>query len=115
MRLVALFAALRHPMPPSLLCVAEIENGLDPRTIQMVLADIRRVTEAGRTQVMVTTHSPFLLDQVPLESLVLVSRDEGQLPRFTRPAESKVVREWANSFAPGQLYTSGTLQRGDDE
>jgi len=115
MRLVALLAVLRHPKPPSLLCVEEIENGLDPRTVMMVLAEIRRATEAGRMQVMVTTHSPYLLDQVPLESIVLVTRDEGQSPRFTRPAESAVVHEWAKQFAPGQLYVSGTLRRPVDE
>lgn len=116
-RLVALLAALRHPEPPPLLCIEEAENGLDPRTIQMVLAEIKRAVEAGRTQVMLTTHSPYLLDQVPLESLVLVSREDGRPPRFVRPAESKVVREWAKRFTlrPGELYVSGTLRRAEEE
>lgn len=87
LRLVALLALLRHPHPPSLICVEEIENGLDPRTIHLVVDEILRATDAGRTQIMVTTHSPYLLDLVPLESLVLVTRDEGQPPRFERPAK----------------------------
>ena len=31
LRIVALLACLRHPKPPPLLVVEEIENGLDPR------------------------------------------------------------------------------------
>lgn len=114
LRLVALLALLRHPRPPSLLCVEEVENGLDPRTLQLVVRELLRAAKAGRTQIMITTHSPYLLDLVPLESLVLVARDEGGPPRFDRPAAHEEVREWARRFAPGQLYTMGTLHQRRD-
>ncbi len=109
LRLVALLALLRHPRPPSLLCVEEIENGLDPRTIQLVVNELLNATESGRTQIMVTTHSPYLLDLVPLDSLVLVERKAGSPPTFDRPASHVEVRGWAESFMPGRLYTMGTL------
>jgi predicted ATPase len=115
LRLVALLALLRHPRPPSLVCIEEVENGLDPRTIHVVVDELLRAAESGRTQVMLTTHSPYLLDLVPLESLILVARDEGNPPRFERPADHAEVRAWAQRFAPGRLYTMGTLhqRRGD--
>ncbi len=109
LRLVALLALLRHPRPPSLLCVEEIENGLDPRTIHLVVEELREAADSGRTQILVTTHSPYLLDLVDLDHLVLVARDGGGPPRFDRPAEHDDVREWGKRFAPGQLYTMGTL------
>jgi predicted ATPase len=113
LRLVALLALLRHPRPPSLICVEEIENGLDPRTIQLVVNQLLNAAESGRTQIMVTTHSPYLLDLVPLESLVFVEREEGKPPTFGRPADHEAVRGWAESFAHGRLYTMGTFrQRG---
>lgn len=111
LRLVALLALLRHPRPPSLICVEEIENGLDPRTIHLVVNELLRAADDGRTQLMVTTHSPYLLDLVPLESLVLVAREAGEPPRFERPAAHKEVQAWAKTFAPGRLYTMGTLHR----
>ncbi len=114
LRLVALLALLRHPRPPSLLCVEEVENGLDPRTLHLVVRELLRAAESGRTQIMVTTHSPYLLDLVPLESLVLVARDEGGPPRFDRPAAHEEVRAWAERFAPGKLYTMGTLHQRRD-
>ncbi|HSN98719.1 MAG TPA: AAA family ATPase [Candidatus Nanopelagicales bacterium] len=111
LRLVALLALLRHPRPPSLLCVEEVENGLDPRTIHVVVDELMRAAEGGRTQIVITTHSPYLLDLVPLESLVLVAREAGKPPRFDRPADHEEVREWAQRFAPGRLYTMGTLHQ----
>lgn len=114
LRLVALLALLRHPRAPSLLCIEEVENGLDPRAIHVVMEEILRAT-AGGTQVLMTTHSPYLLDLVPLESLVLVTRDKGDPPRFERPADHEEVRLWARRFTPGRLYAMGTLHRRRDE
>jgi predicted ATPase len=111
LRLVALLAVLRHPRPPSVLCVEEIENGLDPRTIHIVVDELLRASEAGRTQILITTHSPYLLDLLPLDSLVLVARDEGGPPRFDRPGDHEEVRAWARQFAPGKLYTMGTMHQ----
>lgn len=111
LRLVALLALLRHPRPPSLICIEELENGLDPRTVSLVVDEILRATKARRTQVMVTTHSPYLLDLVPLKSLILVAREPGEAPRFDCPANHEEVTRWSTRFAPGQLYTMGTLQQ----
>ena len=87
----------------------EIENGLDPRTIGLLVSEIREAVEAGLTQVIATTHSPYLLDQLSLSHLVLVERDKTGAPRFSRPAEDAALRKWAKDFAPGSLYAMGTL------
>ena len=110
LRILALLALLRSPEPPPLIVVEEIENGLDPRTIQLVLEEIRMAVQAGDTQVILTTHSPYLLDMLHLRHLVLCERVEG-VPTFVRPADSEVVRDWAKSFAPGKLYTMGRLEK----
>ena len=115
LRVVCLLALLRHPSPPSVLCVEEVENGLDPRTVHLVVDELLRAVEDDRMQVIVTTHSPYLLDLLPLESIVLVTRAPGEPPSFHRPAEEATVRAWAKRFAPGRLYTTGNLHRRDDK
>ncbi len=107
MRVLALLACLRHPMPPPLLVVEELENGLDPRTIHLLVEEMRAALDAGTTQVILTTHSPFLLDLFDLSQIVVVERVDGR-PTFKRPSESELA-EWSKSFAPGQLYTMGRL------
>jgi predicted ATPase len=110
LRVVALLAVLRHPKPPPLLVIEEIENGLDPRTLHLVVEEIRAAITAGTTQVILTTHSPYLLDLLDLSHIVVVEREDGQ-PVFRRP-DAERLAEWSKSFAPGRLYTMGRLTGG---
>jgi len=109
LRMLALLALLRHPRPPPLIVVEEIENGLDPRSIHLIVEEIRSAVLSGVTQVIVTTHSPYLLDLLTLEHLVVVERDAQGHPHFIRPADHAHLRTWAQEFAPGKLYTMGNL------
>jgi predicted ATPase len=108
LRVLAILAVLRHPHPPPLLVVEEIENGLDPRTLQLVVEEIRGAISSGTTQIIATTHSPYLLDLLDLSHLVLTERVDDE-PRFTRPADREELQRWAHDFSPGQLYTMGRL------
>ncbi|WP_295428572.1 AAA family ATPase [uncultured Thiodictyon sp.] len=111
LRLLALLALLRHPKPPPLILIEEIENGLDPRSMHLVVDEIRNAVLDGVTQVILTTHSPYLLDLLTLEHLVLVERDGDGAPRFRRPADDVTLAAWADKFSPGKLYTMGNLSR----
>ena len=112
LRILALLALFRHPEPPPLIVIEELENGLDPRAIQFIAEEIRNVVESGRSQVIVTTHSPYLLDLLPLWSIVLVERDEDKGPVFFRPDEQPELDSWLEGFSPGQLYTMQGLRLG---
>ncbi|MEX1028207.1 MAG: AAA family ATPase [Candidatus Paceibacterota bacterium] len=111
LRFVALLACLRHPNPPPLLVIEEIENGLDPRTLALLVEEFRAAGETGATQIVLTTHSPYLLDLLDLSHLIVVEREDGE-PRFNRPDE-KALESWANDFSPGRLYTMGRLAKRD--
>jgi len=111
LRILAMLAVLRNPDPPPVIVIEEIENGLDPRTVHMILEEIREVVRSGRSQVILTTHSPYLLDLLPLQTMIVVQRDNGGDPVFWRPSGSSQMQEWAKTFAPGQLYTGGRFQR----
>ncbi len=111
LRILALLACLRHPSPPPLLVVEEIENGLDPRTINLLVEELRAAMNAKKTQILITTHSPYMLDLLDLSHIVVVEREDGR-PVFRRP-DTKQLAEWSKSFSPGRLYTMGRLTRND--
>ncbi len=110
LRLLAFLALLRHPHPPSLIIIEEIENGLDPRTINLLIEEIRVAVENGGTQVICTTHSPYLLDLLKLSEIILVERIDGE-PTFMRPGDRKSLEKWSEKFSVGRLYTMGLLER----
>jgi len=112
LRILVLLALLRSPAPPPVIIIEEIENGLDPRTIHLLVDEIQYFVESRRGQVICTTHSPYLLDLLPLSTIVVCDRDKTGSPIFTRPSSQKELENWARKFTPGKLYTMGALTRG---
>lgn len=112
LRLVSLLAVLRHPEPPPLIVIEEIENGLDPSTIYLIVNEIRDVIREGKTQIILTTHSPYLLDLLDISHIVLVERNDDGEPTFTRPEDQQELSAWVKKFGVGQLYTMSKLTRG---
>ena len=109
LRILAILAVLRHPQPSSLVIIEEIENGLDPRTIHLVIEEMRSFVESGKGQIIVTTHSPFLLDLLTISQIIVVDRDKNGKPVFIRPEKDKDLSDWIDGFSPGKLYTMGTF------
>lgn len=114
LRVLGILALLRDPEPPALLVIEEIENGLDPRTVRFIIDEIRSALLLGQTQVIITTHSPYLLDLLDLSHIVVVERGAAG-PVFRRPATEENLQYWADEFAPGQLYTMGRLNNAPSE
>ncbi len=103
-RITAILALLVRRPGPSILCIEEIENGLDPWTVREILRHLVGASESG-TQVIVTTHSPWVLDFVPLESILLVRRLEGDT-RYDHFASLEEVERFGPSIPAGTRYTN---------
>ncbi|MCL6259283.1 AAA family ATPase [Aquiflexum sp. TKW24L] len=104
LKILALLAVFRHPEPSPLIVIEELENGLDPRTIHLVVSEIRNYIDNKKGQVLITSHSPYLLDQLHISQIVFVERKDEKVS-FSRPGDDEEVLEWSKKFAPGQLYT----------
>lgn len=115
--LLALLAVVFDPNPPSLVCIDEVDRGLHPRLLREVRDLLYRLSypeSAGRsgaaTQVIVTTHSPYMLDlfrEHPEE--VLISGKSGRAASFTRLSEIPNARELLSEGSLGDMWFSGIL------
>ncbi|MFC7650247.1 AAA family ATPase [Streptosporangium lutulentum] len=70
-RLLGLLAMLYDPNPPALTCVEEIDHGLHPQALELLVERIREASE--RTQFIIATHSLPSLTVSSLKSLLSVS------------------------------------------
>jgi predicted ATPase len=80
LRFLGMLAALLSP-EPGLVFFEEIENGLHPSRLRLLIDLIRTRTREGMVQVVATTHSPTLLallDDEMLQHASLVYRLEGE-------------------------------------
>ncbi|MFD2937939.1 AAA family ATPase [Spirosoma flavum] len=75
---IALLCIVNQPNPPKLLILEEPEKGIHPRRIQEIMNFIRRLVAEKDIQVIMTTHSPMLLDEFAEspESVFVFDKDD---------------------------------------
>ncbi|HLL88996.1 MAG TPA: ATP-binding protein [Tepidisphaeraceae bacterium] len=105
--ILAYITVLYLPEPPRLLLVEEPENGIHPKRIDDVLTLLRElVAEQGRTQVVMTTHSPYVVDLFKPEEVTLCRRGEDGATTTHRLSNSKAVRDQLDVFTLGEIWTA---------
>lgn len=110
--MLAYLAILYSPEPPRLLLIEEPENGIHPKRLQEVLAILRQlVSEQQHTQIILTTHSPYVLDSFQPEEVTLCRKNADGAISVRRLSESKTVREQIDIFSLGEIWTAV----GDDD
>lgn len=110
LRILAILTALYVGSPPGLLCVEEPENSLHPSVIDSLLTEFRNASERG-TQVLITTHSPHLLNRLNLavDTAYFVDRPSGAA-RFTRLPADERTRKEMERYGLGELLEQGALK-----
>jgi predicted ATPase len=107
LRFIALATLLLQPEShrPSVILVDEPELGLHPYAITMLASLVKQA--ATRTQVILSTQSPFLLDHFRPED-VLVADRVGRETKFTR-LETASLTTWLEDYSLGQLWEKNEL------
>lgn len=85
------------------LLIEEPENGLHPRQLKVVADTIRSIAETQGTQIVLTTHSPLLLNHFAAEEVLLVIRDQAGV-RVQRMSEARGLDDLASEMALGELW-----------
>ncbi len=107
-RFICLATALSQPAPPPTILVDEPELGLHPYAIS-ILADLIQ-SAAERTQVIISTQSPTLLDFFQPEQVVVVSRNQGR-STFDR-LDATQLQQWLEEYSVGELWQKNVVQGG---
>lgn len=107
-RFICLATALLQPDLPPLIVIDEPELGLHPYAINL-LADLIR-SASTRTQVIVSTQSPTLLDHFAPEDIIVANRRDGR-STFERLEPDKLA-EWLKEYSVGELWQKNVVQGG---
>jgi predicted ATPase len=112
LRFLCLATALLSPFSPPMVAIDEPEAGLHPRLLPIVGDLIKTASE--RMQVLVTTHSPDLLNQFEIADIAVMSRDEKDVKaKWHRPSDRKSLVEMLKGVQGetlGDLHRSGELE-----
>lgn len=112
LKMLAYLTILYDPSPPQLIGIEEPENYLHPRLLPELAEECRLA--GTRTQVMVTTHSPFFVNGVRPEELRVLYRDEKGYAQAIHASEIPGIVEMVEEGALlGYLWMEGFLGVGD--
>lgn len=110
LRFLCLGAALLNPAPPPFIAIDEPEVGLHPKLLPIVADMIKLASE--KTQVLITTHSPDLLNCFDLDEVAVMQRDDNQI-NWKRPGTRASLRKMLQNVVSdslGALHRSGELE-----
>lgn len=108
LRFICLSTALLQPMPPSTIIIDEPELGLHPAAISILAELIQNASK--RTQVIVATQSPALIDNFKVEDIIVVNREDGA-STFKR-LEEKDFNVWLETYSVGELWSKNVISGG---
>lgn len=112
LKMLAYLALLHDPDPPQLIGIEEPENYLHPRLLGELAEECRAA--AGRTQLMVTTHSPFFVNGLKPDEVRVLYRDEQGYTQALRAADMPGIPEMMDHGALlGSLWMEGYFGVGD--
>ena len=114
LRFLGILAALLGPNEGGLYFFEEIDNGIHPNRLWLLLELIEQQTAEGNIQVVTTTHSPALLawmSDTAFENTSVVYRDEYWADSVIRPvADLYNLRELRKTDTLGELHTVGWFE-----
>jgi predicted ATPase len=113
-RFLAHLLAIYQDPPKQLLIFEEPENGIYPGALSLLASELRTAPDLNRGQVILTTHSPGLLDHFPVENLRVVTLVGGQTKIGPVTAEqAEGVRE--GLLSTGELLTVDPARIAEQE
>ncbi|MCC6812356.1 MAG: AAA family ATPase [Deltaproteobacteria bacterium] len=112
LKLLAYLVVLHDPRPPQFIGIEEPENFLHPRLLPELAEECRAATE--RSQLLVTTHSPFFLNALRPEEVRVLFRNQQGFTETAKASEIEGVAEFVDAGASlGHLWSEGRFGVGD--
>jgi predicted ATPase len=112
LKLLAYLAVLYDPSPPQLVGIEEPENQLHPRLLPELAEECRNASAS--TQLMVTTHSPFFVNELRPAELRVLYRDDQGYAQVRRVADmERAAKMYEAGGKLGHLWMEGFFDAGD--
>jgi predicted ATPase len=112
LKMLAYLVMLYDPDPPQLIGIEEPENYLHPRVLPELTEECRKAAE--RTQILVTSHSPFFVNGIQPAELWVLYRDDNGHTRARCAKDMQGIPEFMEHGALlGHLWMEGLFEVGD--
>ncbi|MCT7964495.1 AAA family ATPase [Laspinema sp. D1] len=112
LKMLAYLVLLYDPSPPSFIGIEEPENYLHPKLLPELAEECQQTT--ARTQILVTTHSPFFINHLDPKQVRMIYRATDGYTQTRRIADMSGIPEFLQHGATlGELWMEGHFEVGD--
>lgn len=112
LKMLAYLTVLYDPEPPQLIGIEEPENYLHPRLLPELAEECQQASE--RTQLIVTTHSPFFINPLRPEEVRVLYRGADGYTKVRRVGDMPGIQAFLDQGANlGELWMEGHFDVGD--
>jgi predicted ATPase len=105
LRYICLATLLLQPTPPAVMIIDEPELGLHPFAIKLLASLLQEA--AQKSQLIVSTQSSLLLDELSPEQVIVVNHHDGE-STFERQDPVRLAA-WLQEYTLGQLWEKNEL------
>ena len=111
MNILALVSALYFEAGDILL-IEEPERNIHPALFIQLVSMIKEVSD--KKQVIITTHSPEILNYCDLNDIHLITRKDDGFSRVTKPVDNEEVMQFIEELGIGQVFVDDYLEFGNE-
>lgn len=103
---LGLLAVMMGPDNPKLILLDDLDRGLHPRAQRDLVALLRKLLDQDpELQIVATSHSPYLLDELEPEEVRMTTRREDGSVACSKLIEHPDFEKWKNEMRPGELWS----------
>jgi predicted ATPase len=84
--------------------IDEIENGVNPYITEKIIALLRDIADTQGRQIIFTTHSPVILNDIKPEEIGFLWKDRNGAARCKKMFSTKEMREALEFLNPGEIW-----------
>jgi predicted ATPase len=106
LRFLAFLAALYSPEAPPLVCFEEPENNIHPRALELLVEILK--TASLKRQVIISTHSPYLLNFMNADSVFVFEKKQTETI-ITEAGSTKELNSLLRKVGLGEAWYAGTI------
>lgn len=103
--LLATLMLTRAPDAAPIILLEEPENGVHTSALAQLIEFLRQANPQGPGLLM-TTHSPYLLDHLKPEEVCIVTRSDDGSTRLSMMADFPDLPKWRKGFSTGEIWTN---------
>lgn len=104
---LGLLTLLASPESPQLVLIDDLERGLHPKALGDLILQLRRLQEQDpELQIVATSHSPYLLDYLQADEILLTSLREDGYAAVKPLTDHPEYERWKDVMAPGEFWST---------